>query len=60
MLIGCFTGEVTRAWIEKKDNVLKQTGEPTWPNLIFALQMIRQSTLASTIINEKEGTVQFT
>ena len=57
MLIDYFTGGVTHAWLQKEDNVVKQTGEPTWRNLIFALQTIRQSTLASTIINEKEGTV---
>ena len=41
--------------MQKKDNVLEQTGEPTWLQLVFALQTIRQSTLASQIIDEKKG-----
>ena len=55
----CFTGVVTRAFLQKKDNVLAMTGEPTWLRLTIALQNMGQFSLSSMIIQDKQGALAY-
>ena len=44
--------DMVQAWINKKDNVLKVSGVPSWNSLITALEKINQNGVAATL---KEG-----
>ena len=45
--------EMVAAWLSKKDNVLKRTGQPTWRSLVDALKRTGQADIAHKIIREK-------
>ena len=42
-------GEMVAAWLNREDNVLSVSGNPTWASLIKALQDINQPGVAETI-----------
>ena len=44
-----FPDEVVAAWLNRQDNVLQQSGEPTWSTLEDALRKIGQTGLAEDI-----------
>ena len=41
------------AWLPKKDDVLKRTGQPTWSSLADALKRTGQADLAEKIITKR-------
>ena len=45
--------EMVAAWLNREDNVLQQSGEPTWGGLADALQKIRQTGIADDIRKSK-------
>ena len=45
--------DMTAAWLNKEDNVLEKSGEPTWNRLVKALEKIGQKGVADGIKNEK-------
>ena len=42
-------GDVVAAWLNKEDNVSRQSGEPSWESLRTALKSIGQTGLADKI-----------
>ena len=48
-------GELVRAWLNREDNVIELSGEPSWKSLESALREIGQEGLATTIA---QGNVQ--
>ena len=45
--------EMVAAWLNREDNVLQQSGEPTWNGLVDALKKIGQAGIAKDILKEK-------
>ena len=50
-----FPDEVVAAWLNRQDNVLKHSGEPTWSTLEEALRKIGQTGLAEDISGKHEA-----
>ena len=48
--------DMVDAWLRKEDNVLKQSGRPTWTSLVKALRDIGQEGIAQDIEKIKIGT----
>lgn len=44
--------DMIAAWLNKEDNVLKNSGHPTWRRLVEALEKIGQKGIAEDIINK--------
>ena len=42
--------DMTAAWLNKEDNVLEKSGEPTWSRLVEALEKIEQKGVAEDIL----------
>ena len=45
--------DMSAAWLNKEDNVLEKSGEPTWNRLVEALEKIGQMGVAEEIRNKK-------
>ena len=45
-------GDMVAAWLNKKDNVLSASGEPSWASLIKALRDINQPGIARKILEQ--------
>ena len=45
--------DMTAAWLNKEDSVLRKSGEPTWNRLVEALERIGQMGVAEEIKNKK-------
>ena len=50
-----FPDEVVAAWLNRQDNVLQQSGEPTWSTLEEALRKIGQTGLAEDVRGKHEA-----
>ncbi len=46
--------DMTAAWLNKEDDILDKSGEPTWSRLVEALEKIGQKGVAEDIINERD------
>ena len=44
-----FLGDMVSDWLKMQDDVMTETGEPTWNSLIEALEKIGQKTIAKII-----------
>ena len=49
---------MTSAWLNKEDNVLNKSGEPTWSRLVAALEEIGQKGIAKDIVKERGKTAE--
>ena len=45
--------DVSAAWLNREDQVLEKSGEPTWSRLVDALEKIGQRGIAEDIRNNK-------
>ena len=50
-----YVADMVLAWLQKKDKVLTQTGEPTWTSLVEALEKKGHSGVAAEIKKDKTG-----
>ena len=50
-----FPDEMVAAWLNRQDNVLQQSGEPTWSTLEEALRKIGQTGLAEDVKGEHKA-----
>ena len=49
MFLSFFVGDMVSDWLKMQDDVMMETGEPTWNSLIEALEKIGQKTIAEII-----------
>ena len=49
MFLSFFLGDMVSDWLKMQDDVMMETGEPTWNSLIEALEKIGQKTIAKII-----------
>ena len=51
--MNAFPTEMVVAWLNRQDNVLQESGEPTWRRLADALEKIGQTGIATDIRGSK-------
>lgn len=55
MINNSILDDMTAAWLNKEDNVLAKSGEPTWNRLLKGLEKIGQVGVAEDIKNRKHS-----
>lgn len=55
-----FPDEVVAAWLNRQDNVLQHSGEPTWSTLEDALRKIGQTGLAEDVKGKNKAICDIT
>ena len=57
IFINVIVGDMVSDWLKMQDDVMIETGEPTWTTLVEALEKIEQKDVATSIKKIKGNSV---